>query len=171
MGFRNAGAKAGAPCSPAVSQSFPDLQATSLAASAECERPGRPWHAARPHESCACSSETALREKLGEEQAGEMPALWRSGRASWPAPSGSPRGFRERSRHVPVERFSRHTSLVFFQGARGSCLSPRILESHLSSSRPRGDPNSKHQSQARLGHISNNWRYCELSTPTLSVPR
>jgi hypothetical protein len=114
VGLLNAGAKAGAPCSPAVSQGFPDLQVISCAASAECERSGRPGHAARPHESCGCSSKTALREKLGEEQAAEMPALWRSGRAPWPAPSDSPRGFRERSRRVPVERFSRHTSLVFW---------------------------------------------------------
>jgi hypothetical protein len=104
--------KVGSPCSPAVSRGFPDLQLTSSAASAECERSGRPWHAERPHESCERSSETALREKLGDEQAGEMLALWRSGRALWPAPCDSPRGFRERSRRVPVERFSRHTSGV-----------------------------------------------------------
>ena len=42
MGFRNAGAKAGAPCSPAMSQGFPDLQMINFAASAECGRTERP---------------------------------------------------------------------------------------------------------------------------------
>jgi hypothetical protein len=100
------------PLLPGSEPGLSGLQLTSFAASAECERSGRPWHAGRPHESCGCSSETALGEKLGDEQAGEMLALSRSGRALWPAPSGSPRGFRERSRRVPVERFSRHTSGV-----------------------------------------------------------
>jgi hypothetical protein len=75
VGFRNAGAKAGAPCSPAMSQGFPDLQVISFAARPECERSGRSWYAGRPHEPCGCSAETALREKPGEEQAGEMLSL------------------------------------------------------------------------------------------------
>ena len=62
MGFRNAGAKAGAPCSLAMLQGFPDLQVISFAASAECGRTERPWHAGRPHESCECFLGTALRE-------------------------------------------------------------------------------------------------------------
>ena len=43
MGFQNAGAKAGAPCSLEMLQGFLDLQIISFAASAECGRSGRPW--------------------------------------------------------------------------------------------------------------------------------
>jgi len=105
--------KVGSPCSPAVSQGFPGLQVTSFAASAECERSGRPWHAERPHESCGCSSETALQEKPVElVVAVELPAPRRSGRVSWPAHYDSLFGFHERSKHVRVDMFSKHTSGV-----------------------------------------------------------
>ena len=54
VGFRNAGAKAGAPCSLEMRQGFPDLQGISFAASAECGRTECPWRAGRLHESCGC---------------------------------------------------------------------------------------------------------------------
>ena len=57
--------------------------------------------------------ETALREKPGEWMvAVELPSPWRSGQASWPARHDSLCGFHERSKHVRVDMFSRHTSGV-----------------------------------------------------------
>src|SRR5271157_2041270 len=97
VGSRNAGAKAGAPCSPAVSRGFPGLKGINSAASAECGRSGRPWRAGRPHESCECFLGTALREMV---VAVELPAPWRFGRACWPALYDSPFGFHVPSRHV-----------------------------------------------------------------------
>ena len=54
MGFQNAGVKAGAPCSLEMHQGFLDLQAISFAASAECGRSERRWHAGRLHASSGC---------------------------------------------------------------------------------------------------------------------
>src|SRR5208283_3007109 len=85
VGFRNAGAKAGAPCSLAYSQGFPGLQGISSAASAECGRTESPWRAGRPHESCECFLGIALREKpMKLVVAVELPSPWRFGRACWP---------------------------------------------------------------------------------------
>ena len=113
MGFQNAGAKAGAPCSLEMLQGFPDLQMISFAASAECGRSGRLGYAGPLRESCECFLGSTLREKAGDLMvAVELPAPWRSGRASWPDPYDSRRGFRERSSCVRVHTFSRHTSGV-----------------------------------------------------------
>src|SRR5208282_1925922 len=82
VGFRNAGAKAGAPCSLEMLQGFPGLQGISSAASAECGRIELPSRAGRPHESCECFPGTALRERPVElVVAVELPAPWRFGRA------------------------------------------------------------------------------------------
>ena len=113
MGFRNAGAKVGAPCSLEMLQGFPGLRGISFAASAEFGRTECPWRAGRLDEFCACSSETAFQEKQVKlVVAVELPAPWRSGRVSWPARYDSLFGFHERSKHVRVDTFSRHTSGV-----------------------------------------------------------
>ena len=85
MGFRNAGAKAGAPCSLAMRQGFPDLQGISFAASAECGRTERPWHAGRPHESCECFLELRFERDRGiggGSRAARSMAIWPSMLAS-----------------------------------------------------------------------------------------
>ena len=112
VGFKNAGAKAGAPCSLEKHQGFLDLQKISFAASAECGRTERPVHAVRLHESCECFLGSALREHPGERVvAVELPSRWQSGQASWPTRHGSPCGIHEPSKHVRVDTISRHTSV------------------------------------------------------------